>query len=96
MNPIVILLEPIFDCTNNYPHQNKRSRRFSQKLASNSTKLNLFNIAQTIYPILLHDADFQAKPPLYLYISRILQIMPKSYEEMSKKLLIENDTVLIL
>ena len=90
MNLIVILLEEIFNCTNNYPHQNKRNRRFSQRLAVVSTELNLFNIVETKYQILLHDADFQAKPPLYFHISRIFQIIPKSDEEMSKKLLIDS------
>ena len=96
MNHYVILLEEIFHCTNDYPHQNKRNRRFSQQLAPASTELDLFNIAQTKFKILLHDADIQAQPPLYLYILRILQMIPKSYEEMSKQLLIEKNTVLNL
>lgn len=81
MNSIIILLEEIFNCSNNYPHHSQNSRR---KLVVISAKLNLFKMAQTKCKILLHESDIQAHPPLYIYISRILQIIPKSYEEMSR------------
>ena len=81
MNSIINLLEEIFNCSNNYPHHSQNNRR---KLVVISAELNLFKMAQTKCKILLHESDIQAHPPLYIYISRILQIIPKSYEEMSR------------